>query len=124
MSSVATASSGPAAAWARCHAPAVGVGQRIGHCCQRLVYGSPVIGRGGPVGGRTHQRMPEAHVRTELQQVGRGGQVHGVQAEYPSRPEDQRRVPDRIGRREQDQPLDLVRQLTQARCVLIFDAAG
>jgi len=50
------------------------------------VYGSPVIGRGGP--------------------------------------EDQRPVPDRIGRREQDQPLDLVRQLTQARCVLIFDAAG
>jgi hypothetical protein len=56
--------------------------------------------------------MPEAHVRTELQQVGRGGQVYGVQAEYPSCPEDQRRVPDRIGRREQDQPLDLVRQLT------------
>ena len=58
--------------------------------------------------------------------LGRGGQVHGsgVQAEYPSRPEDQRRVPDRIGRREQDQPLDRVRQLTQARCVLIFDAAG
>jgi hypothetical protein len=70
--------------------------------------------------------MPEAHVRTELQQVGCGGQVHGsgVQAEYPSRPEDQRRVPDRIGRREQDQPPDLVRQLTKARCVLIFDAAG
>ena len=70
--------------------------------------------------------MPEAHVRTEAQQVGRGGQVHGsgVQAEYLSRPEDQRRVADRIGRREQDQPLDLVRQLTQARCVLIFDAPG
>ena len=106
--------------------PAVGVSQRIGHCCQRLVYGSPVIGGGGPVGGRTHQGMPEAHVRTELQQVGRGGQVHGsgVQAEYLSRPEDQRRVADRIGRREQDQPLDLVWQLTQARCVLIFDAPG
>ena len=70
--------------------------------------------------------MPEAHVRTERQQVGRGGQVHGsgVQAEYPSRPEDERRVPDRIGRRKQDQPLDLVRQLSQVRCVLILDAAG
>ncbi len=70
--------------------------------------------------------MPEAHVRTELQQVGQGGQIRGsgAHAEYPSRPEDQRRIPDRIGRREQDQLLDLVRQLTQARCVLIFDAAG
>ena len=106
--------------------PAVGVGHRIGCCGQRLVYGSAIIGGGGPVGGRTHQRMPEAHVRTELQQVSRGNQVHGsgIQAEYPGGPEDQRRVADRIGRREQDQPLDLVRQLTQARCVLIFDAAG
>jgi len=106
--------------------PPVGVGQRIGYCRQRLMYGSPVISGGGPVGGRTHQRMPEAHVRTEPQQVGRGGQVHGsgVQAEYPSRPEDQRRVADRIGRREQNQPLDLVWQLTQARCILIFDAPG
>ena len=70
--------------------------------------------------------MPEAHGRTELQQVGRDGQVDGsgIQAEYLSRPEDQRRVADRIGRREQDQPLDLGWQLTQARCVLIFDAPG
>jgi len=90
------------------------------------MYGSPVIGGAGPVDGRTHQGMPEAHVRTELQQIGRGGQVHGsgVQAEYPGRPEDERRVADRIGRREQEQPLDLVRQLIQPRCVLRFDAPG
>ena len=84
MSSSATASSGPGRRVGAVPRPAVGVGQRIGHCCQRLVYGSPVIGGGGPVGGRTHQGMPEAHhVRTELQQVGRGGQVHdpGVQAD-------------------------------------------
>ena len=71
--------------------------------------------------------MPEAHhVRTELQQVGRCGHVHdpGVQAAYLSCPEDQRGVADRIGRREQDQPLDLGRQLTKPRCVLIFDAPG
>jgi hypothetical protein len=70
--------------------------------------------------------MPEPHVRTESHQVGRDGQVHGrgVQAEYPGRPEDQRRVPDRVGRCEQDQPLDLGGQFTQARCVLIFDAPG
>ena len=92
--------------------PAVGVGLRIGRRRQRLVYGPPVIGGGGAVGGRTHQGMPEAHVRAEPQQVARGGQVHGpgVQAEYPGRPEDQRRVAARIGRREQDQPLDLARQ--------------
>jgi hypothetical protein len=48
--------------------------------------------------------MPEAHGRTELQQVGRDGEVDGsgVQAEDLSRPEDQRRVADRIGRRQQD----------------------
>ena len=70
--------------------------------------------------------MPEAHGRTELQQVGRDSQVHGsgVQAEYLSRPEDQRRVADRIGRRQQDQPLDVGWQLGQARCVLFFDAPG
>ena len=106
--------------------PAVGVSQRIGHCRQRLVHGSPVIGGSGPVGGRTHQGMPEAHARTELQQVGRDGQVHGsgIQAKYLSRPENQRRVAGRIGRREQDQPLDLGGQLTQACCVLIFNAPG
>ncbi len=106
--------------------PAVGVGLRIGRRRQRLVHGSPVVGGGGAIGGRTHQRMPEPHVRAKPQQVACGGQVHGpgVQPEYPSRPEDQRRVADRIGRREQDQPLYLVRQLAQARCVLIFDPRG
>src|SRR5690349_2133565 len=71
--------------------------------------------------------MAEAHhVRTELQQAGRSGQVHdpGVQAAYLSRPEDQGRVAERIGRREQDQPLDLGWQLTKPRCVLILDAPG
>jgi len=70
--------------------------------------------------------MPKAHVHTEPQQVGHGGQVYGsgVQAQHPSRPDDQRRIPDRIGRREQDQPLDLIRQPTRARRVLILDTAG
>ncbi len=73
-----------------------------------------------------HQGMPEVHVRTEPEQVGRGGPVHGpgIEAEHPSRTEDQRRVPDRIGRREQDQPLHLFLKLTQAHCVLIFYPAG
>ena len=106
--------------------PAVGVGQRIGHRRQCPVRGSPVGGGGGPVRGRTYQGMPEAHVRAELKQAGRVGQVHGscVQAECPSRPQEKRRIPDRIGRREQDQPLDLGPQLTQARRVPIFDTPG
>ena len=41
-----------------------------------------------------------------------------VQAEDLSRPEDQRPIADRIGRRQQDQPLAVVRQLVQARYVL------
>jgi hypothetical protein len=44
-------------------------------------------------------------------------------ASPPRLTEDQRRVADRIGRREQDQPLDLSRQLTQARRVPVFDAS-
>ena len=70
--------------------------------------------------------MPKVHVRTELQQAGFRGEVHGshVQAEYLSRPEDQRPISERIGRRQQDYSLDVVRQLIQARCVAVLDALG
>ncbi len=79
--------------------------------------GSPILGRGGPVGGRTHQGMPEAHVRADVHQPGRADEVKGpdVQAQDLSRSENQGRVPDGIGGREQDQPLSLVGQVTQAR---------
>ena len=79
--------------------------------------GSPILDRGGPVGGRTHQRMPEAHVRADVHQPGRTDEVNGpdVQAEDLSRSEDQGRIPDRIGGREKDQPLSLLRQVAQAR---------
>ena len=106
--------------------PSVGIDSWIGHRCQRGVCRSPVLGRGGPVDGRTHQRMPEPHVHAELQQAGVRGQVDvcGVQAEDVSPAEKHGRVPDRIGGREQDQPLRLLRQLTEALQVLDLDAAG
>ena len=55
-----------------------------------------------------------------------GGGANGgdVQAEDPCRPQDQGRVPDRIGGRQQDQPLSLPGQRTQAVYVLVLDAPG
>ena len=57
---------------------------------------------------------------------GRRGEVHGadVEAEDLGRPQDQGRVPDLIGGRQQDQPLSLPRQRTQAVYVLVLDAPG
>ncbi len=89
----------------------IGVDLRISRRCQRGMCGSPVLYSGGPVGGRTHQRMPEAYVRTDVQQAGLRGEVHGrdVQTEYLSGPQNQHRVPDRVGSRQKDQLLNLER---------------
>ena len=94
--------------------PPVGIDSRIGHRGQRGVRGSPVLRRGGPVDGRTHQWMPEAHVHAELQQASVRGQLdaRGIQAQDVRPAQDQGRVPDRIGGREQDQMLGLLRQLS------------
>ena len=107
MSSAATPSSGPAVACARCQARRSGSTPGISHRGECGMGGSPVRNRGRPVDGRTHQRMPEPHVHAELQQASLRGSVdaRGVQAEDVGGPEDQGRVPDRIGGCEQDQPL-------------------
>ena len=70
--------------------------------------------------------MPEAHARADAQQAGRHGGIggRGVQAEEPGRPEDERRVPDRIGGGQQDHPPRLGRERTEALDVLVLDAPG
>jgi hypothetical protein len=106
--------------------PAVGVGPGIGSRRERAVRGAPVPGRRGPVDGRTDQGVPEAHVRADAQQSGRHGGIGrpGVQAEEPGRPEDERRVPHRVGGGQQGHLPRLGRELTEAFDVLVLDAPG
>ena len=70
--------------------------------------------------------MAKAYVRAEVQQAGVRGEVDrpDIQTERPSRPEDQCRVPDRIGCRKKDQPPGLTGQAIQALHVLVLDALG
>ena len=70
--------------------------------------------------------MPEPHVRADAQQAGRHGGIDRVraQAEEPGGPEDERRVPDRIGGGQQDHPLRPGRELAEALDVLVFDPPG
>ena len=106
--------------------PAVGVGQRIGRRGQRVVGRSPVRRRGGPVDGRAHQRMPEAHVRADVQQAGLGRHLEhaDVQAEPLRRPQDQRHIAHRVGGHQQDQPPGVGGQRAEALEVLVLDAPG
>ena len=58
--------------------------------------------------------MPEAHARADVQQARIRGEVDDpdIQAQAPSRPENQGRIPDRISCRQKDQPLSPIGQLT------------
>ena len=106
--------------------PAVRIGPGVGGRRERVVRGAPVPGRRRPVHGRTDQGMPEPHMRADAQQVGRHGGIDRVraQAEEPGGPEDERRVPDRIGGGQQDHPLRPGRELAEALDVLVFDPPG
>ena len=70
--------------------------------------------------------MPEARAGPDVQQAGLRGQIDGldVQAEDLGCAEHQRGVTDRIGGREEDQPLGMVGQVTQAERVLLLEAPG
>jgi hypothetical protein len=51
--------------------PPVRIGLRVGGLRQRPVRTAPLLGRGGAVDRRAHQRMMEPHPRPELDQVRR-----------------------------------------------------
>lgn len=84
-SSAATVSSGRGAAWARCHAPPVSIGVRIGRLGQFPVRCPPVTGGGSLVDRRADQGMAEAHPGADLDQPGILGICRGV-VRYPLQP--------------------------------------
>ena len=87
--------------------PAIGIDLRIGRLRQRPMRRSP-LGRGcRPVYRGPHQWVPEADTGSDLDQlrVFCRGERAPFDAEPVSRAPDERRVPQRFGRRQQQQPL-------------------
>ena len=90
----------------------VGVDLRVGHLRQRPVR-VPALGRGRrPVDRRAHERMPELHQEADLdQRSGRGGRQRVRRdAKLLCRAPQQRRVADRLRRRDEQQSLRVDRQ--------------
>ena len=105
--------------------PPVRIGDRVGHLRQRRVHLLPRLDRRRSVGRRTGQRMPEPHPRPELDQPGLDRRRLRLdrKAEPPGRPQDERPVTGRVGRRQQHQPAGLLRQSLQLAGEAVLDPA-
>jgi hypothetical protein len=106
--------------------PAIGVQLRVGRLRERSVDLAPLRRRRGPVGGRSHERMAEAHPCADLDQarrLGRGCRV-GADAEQLGGTPQQRDVADRLRRRQEHQTPGLRRQRLQPSHEALLDAAG
>ena len=70
------------------------------------MHGLPVVQRGRPVGRRAHQRMPEPHPGSELEQASPGRRRRGLSrdAQPPGGAPHHRRIAGRLGRRDHQQP--------------------
>ena len=91
---------------------AIGIDLRIGRLRQRPVR-APALLRGcRPVDRRAHERMTKPHPRAELEQtrLGRRRRRLGADPEPLGRAPQQHRLADRLGRRDQQQPLRLRRE--------------
>jgi hypothetical protein len=86
---------------------------------------SPLSKGRRPVHRGSHQRMPEADTGSDLDQlrVFCRGESAPVDAEPLSRAPHERRVTQRFGRGQQQQPLCWLRQLTGALVVLLLEMA-
>jgi hypothetical protein len=106
--------------------PAVRIGLRVGDLRQRAVHGLLLVKRRRPVGHRAHQRMPEPYPCAELDQPGsdRRCRRFGTDPEPPGRPAYQRRVAERLGRRDQQQPPGLRRQSLHPAPEALLDPPG
>ena len=102
---------------------AIGVGVRIAHLGEDLVHPLPAAERRGPVDRRAHERMAEPDARPDLQQLrGLGGRERaGLDVEPPARAQDQRRVTQGLGGRQQHQSLRRLGQLADAPEVVVLD---
>ena len=103
-SSEATSSSNPGVAWARCQARRSGsTSGRSRPPTRDAPPDSPPARR--PIDGRAHQRVTKRHPRADREQpVGLGRRLD-PDPEPPRRPPHQHRIPNRLRRRDQQQPL-------------------
>jgi hypothetical protein len=103
----------------------IGIGIRIGRIRQCPMRRSP-LGKGGrPVHRGSHEWMPEADTGSDLDQlrIFRRGKRAAVDAELVSRAPDERRVANRLGRRQQEQSLCCLRQFADALEIVILEMA-
>jgi hypothetical protein len=105
--------------------PTIGISIRIGRLRQRPVRGSPLRKGRRPVYRGSDQGMPEADAGSAVDQlrVLRRSERALFDAELGSRAPDERGVPHRLGRGQQQQPLRRVRQLSGALEVVVLEVA-
>ena len=105
---------------------AIGIGRGVRRLGQRAMGGLPLLGRGGAVDRRTHERMQEAHLGAELDQARRRRgrcRVAGDPEPLGCAP-DQQRVTDGLGGRDEQQQARRRRQRGQPLAEALLDAPG
>ena len=105
--------------------PGAAVGLR-GGVAERAVDAPAVLRRSAAVHRRPHERVVEAHLRTELDQAGVGSRRPGagVDPQQGGRAPEQERVADRLGRRDEQQQPGRLRQRLEPLLIARLDAAG
>jgi hypothetical protein len=104
---------------------AIRLERRVGHIGQGVMRGPSVEIRSRPVDGRPHQRMPEAHLRADVQQPGLRRRLDRRAGD----PEPRRRTPHQgrlahgLRRRDQEEEPGFVRQLLDTPEEAVLDPA-
>ena len=108
-SSAATSSSGASVAWARCHARRSGSISGSVAAARGLMRTPPLFGRGRAVDRRAQEGVAKGNPGAEREQARGFRRPHRLRAEIEAlgRPPQQRRIADRLGRGDEQQPLAL-----------------
>ena len=104
---------------------AIGIDVGIRGVGEGLVDAPAILRRGRPVHRRPHERMAEAHLGAELDQVRAGGGAPAAASipERGGRLPQQQRIADGLGRGDQEQESRRRRELGQSLLVAVLDAA-
>ena len=104
----------------------VRVDVRIGRLGERTVDLAPIPQPGGPIHGGPGERMPEDDLGAERQQALRfdGSHRRLPDAKGLSGTSDQRRIADRVGRRDEQEAARIMRQVRQPSREALLDARG
>ena len=104
---------------------AIGIDLGVGRLGERAVDALALLRRGRAVDRGAHERMPEAHLRAELDQARRRRRRRrvGRDPERGRRPPHQQRIADRLGRRDEQQQPRRRRQRRQPLPEALLDAA-